>query len=133
MSQISNFSFTNVGLANIQIDESTGRVVAVDITGNANHIGFSVKAYSELKKLAEEAMTKTEEYKKKAEEYEQKLVEAGLIQKPMSQDEQMANLISMMGTLTETVSKMGTELTTLKGRVDGLPKTPITRTNHPSE
>lgn len=133
MSQVSSFSLTNVGIANVQIEESTGKIMTVDLVGNSTHIGFSVKAYNELKKLAEDAISKTEEYKKKMDEYEQKLVDAGLMKRPMTQEEQMSNMLNAITQLSTSLQTITSELADLKGRVDGLPKNTVTRKNYPSE
>ena len=113
-SVVTGFQNTTFGLGNIQIDDSTGKIFSTDITGNTTLLGYTKKAYSELEKLATEALTKSEELQKKAKEYEDKLVEAGLLQKPMTQEEQMSALVNMFHGLAKTVNDLSTNMASMQ-------------------
>lgn len=119
-SVVTGFQNTTFGLGNIQIDDSTGKIFSTDITGNTTLLGYTKKAYSELEKLATEALTKSEELQKKAKEYEDKLVEAGLLQKPMTQEEQMSALVNMFHGLAKTVNDLSTNMASMQEKVNEL-------------
>ena len=126
-SMVTGFQNTQFGIGNIQIDESSGKIFSTDISGTTSLLGYTKKAFTDLEKIATEALTKSEEYKKKADEYETKLVDAGLIQKPMTQEEQMATLVSMVHGLAKTVNDFGSKLTSMQEQVNELSGTSPTR------
>ena len=119
-SMVTGFQNTTFGLGNIQIDDSTGKIFSTDITGTTTLLGYTKKSYSELEKLATEAITKSEELQKKAKEYEDKLVEAGLLQKPMTQEEQMSALVNMVHGLAKTVNDLSTNMSSMQEKVNEL-------------
>lgn len=117
---VTGFQNTTFGFGNIQIDEPSGKIFSTDITGTNQCIGYTKKAYKELQKIAEDAVSKTEEYKKKADEYEQKLIEAGLLQKPLSPEEQFNSLVSLVTQLGSSVQTLTNDMSCMKEQLNEL-------------
>lgn len=119
-SMVTGFQSTQFGIGNIQIDEPSGKIYSTDISGATSLLGYTKKAYDELEKLASDAITKSEELQKKAEDYESRLIEAGLLQKPMTQEEQFNALVSMVQSLTQNISDLSMSVSSLQERVNEL-------------
>ena len=120
MSMVTGFQNTAFMFGNIQIEESTGKIFSTDPSGVSSLLGYTKKAYDELEKLASDAITKSEELQKKAEDYESRLIEAGLLQKPMTQEEQFNALVSMVQSLTQNMSDLSMSVSSLQERVNEL-------------
>ena len=85
--------------------DGQGNLFTQDLTG-AHQIGVSLEKYKNTEKMASDALAKAEEYQKK-------LIDAGLIQKPMSPEEQMSLLMNQVSLLSEQVAKL-TKLSEVK-------------------
>lgn len=79
--------------------DNNGNIVSQTMQGN-QVVGVSVARYKQLEQLAEEATNKAENYKKQ-------LVDAGLIQEPLSEQEQIAQLTEQVANLTTLIQQMG--------------------------
>lgn len=124
---VTGFQNTTFGFGNIQIDETSGKIFSVDMTGTSTLLGYTKKAYSELETVASEAVTKSEELQKKAKEYEDRLIEAGLLQKPMTQEEQMTALVNMVHGLAQNVTNLSNHMASMQEKVNELSGTSPTR------
>lgn len=117
---LSGFQNTTFGVNNTRVDESSGKIFSVDVYGNSTCIAYTVKAYTELKQLFEEAIKKSEEYKAKKDEYYDMLVKNGLIQKEFTTDEKLNILTQSVSQLAESVQQLSSDFSSIKGVIDEL-------------
>lgn len=80
--------------------DANGNVFASDSVSGVRQIGVSVEKYKQMESIANEATAK-------AEDYHTKLVEAGLIVVPPTQEEQIAQLTAQVAKLTQIIEKGG--------------------------
>ena len=78
--------------------DQAGQIICQSWQGNQT-VGVSVEKYKEAEKMACDAMAKAAEYK-------QKLIDNGLLQPELSQEEQIAALNARVGDLTSQLSKL---------------------------
>lgn len=76
--------------------DNTGQIICQSWQGNQT-VGVSVEKYKEAEKMASDAMTKAAEYK-------QKLIDNGLLQPELSQEEQIAELRKTVGNLSSQLA-----------------------------
>lgn len=78
--------------------DQSGQVVCQTWQGN-QVIGMSMDKYREAEQMASDALAKAEEYRKK-------LIDAGLIQKELTPEEQIAALNARVGDLSSQLSSL---------------------------
>lgn len=96
--------------------DNQGGIHVQDYNGT-RQIGVSLERYREMESVANEAVAKADEYHKR-------LVDAGLMEAPMTTEEQLALLTRQVTALTQQVSQMTTQ-----GVRDGLDADSATRKN----
>lgn len=91
--------------------DQSGQVVCQTWQGN-QVIGMSLEKYREAEQMASDALAKAEDYRKK-------LVDAGLIQKELTPEEQISALNARVGELTTQLSAITEFLTKNQQQKEG--------------
>lgn len=95
----------SVSMQNFKTD-SEGKVFYTTFTGE-QFIGYSKQAYEDLQKIADEALSKAEKYK-------QMLIDNGLLQEPMGQDEINNQILETLQNLSTQIKKLNSEVEEIK-------------------
>lgn len=96
--------------------DGNGNIIASDNVSGSRQVGVSLDRYKQMENIANEATAKAEEYHKR-------LVEAGLIVVPPTQEEQIAMLTAQVAKLTQIIEGIAGEASapTLKPEAQGVP------------
>lgn len=76
--------------------DNNGNIIASDNVSGTRQVGVSIERYKQMESIANEATNKAEDYHKR-------LVEAGLIVVPPTQEEQIAMLTAQVAKLTQII------------------------------
>lgn len=79
--------------------DNNGNIISQTMQGN-QVVGVTQSKYKQLEELATQATEKAENYKKQ-------LIDAGLIQVPLTEQEQIAQLSQQVANLTQIIQSMG--------------------------
>lgn len=111
--------------------DNNGNIVTQTMQGN-QIVGVTLSKHKQIEQIAEQATAKAEEYKQKSEEYRTKLVEAGIIQEPLSEQEQIAQLSQQVMHLTQMIQDMQ-KTPNNTGATNELSKSIVNSTNDTAE
>lgn len=95
----------SVTMQNFKTDND-GKVFYTTFTGE-QFVGYSKQAYEELQNMLNEAILKAEKYK-------QMLIENGLLQEPMGQDEINNQILETLNNLSSQIKKLNSEVQSIK-------------------
>lgn len=95
----------SVTMQNFKIDND-GKVYYNSFTGE-QFIGYSKQAYEDLQNMLNEALSKAEKYK-------QMLIDNGLLQEPMGQDEINNQILETLNNLSTQIKKLNSEVQSIK-------------------
>lgn len=126
---VTGFQNTTFGINNLQVDEASGKIISYDVYGNTTCVGYTVKAYNEVKQMLEEAVKKSEEHQRKEEEYHKMLVDNGVLKRELTTDEKINALTNTVTQLVTSVNQITIDVNAIKGVVDELSGPPSSGKN----
>lgn len=102
---MNNDFMQSVTMQNFKTDND-GKVYYNSFTGE-QFIGYSKQAYEDLQNMLNEALSKAEKYK-------QMLIDNGLLQEPMGQDEINNQILETLNNLSTQIKKLNSEVQSIK-------------------
>lgn len=102
---MNNDFMQSISMQNFKTDND-GKVYYNSFTGE-QFVGYSKQAYEDLQNMLNEAISKAEKYK-------QMLIDNGLLQEPMGQDEINNQILETLNNLSSQIKKLNSEVQSIK-------------------